>query len=93
MVCPGSVATDVSRNALTGKGEARGRSDKAIDEGIPPAEAAAAILEGIAAEQREIIVARGIEQAMGEARRTPEALLDQVAAMVAAGYMRKLQEG
>ena len=93
VVCPGSVATDVSRNALTGKGEARGRSDKAIDEGIPPAEAAAAILEGIAAEQREIIVARGIEQAMGEARRTPEALLDQVAAMVAAGYMRKLQEG
>jgi dehydrogenase/reductase SDR family member 7B len=93
VVCPGSVATDVSRNALTGSGAARGRSDKAIDEGIPPAEAAETILDAIAAGQREIIVARGIEQAMGEARRTPDALLDQVAAMVAAGYMQKMQEG
>jgi dehydrogenase/reductase SDR family member 7B len=92
VVCPGSVATDVSRNALTGSGEARGRSDRAIDEGIPPAEAAAAILEAIAAGEREIIVARGVEAAMGEARRTPDALFDQVAAMVAAGYMQKMQE-
>ena len=36
VVCPGSVATDVSRNALTGQGERRGKSDKAIDNGIPP---------------------------------------------------------
>lgn len=91
VVCPGSVATDVSRNALTGSGTARGKSDKAIDEGIPPAEAAAAILDSIAAGQREIVVARGVEQAMGEMRRTPDALLDQVAAMVAAGYMDKMK--
>lgn len=93
VVCPGSIATDVSRNALTGSGAARGRSDKAIDEGIPPAEAAAAILGGILAGEREIIVARGMEQAMGEARRTPDTLFDQVAAMVAAGYMQRMQEG
>ena len=91
VVCPGSVATDVSRNALTGSGTARGRSDKAIDQGIPPAEAAAAILDGMAAGQREIMVARGMELAMAEMRRTPDALLDQVAAMVAAGYMEKMQ--
>lgn len=91
VVCPGSVATDVSRNALTGDGAARGKSDKAIDEGIPPAEAAAAILDGIAAGQREIVVARGIEAAMGEMRRTPDALLDQMATMVANGYMQKMQ--
>lgn len=91
VVCPGSVATEVSRNALTGSGVARGKSDKAIDEGIPPAEAAEAILEGIAAGQREIIVARGVEAAMGEMRRTPDALLDQMATMVANGYMEKMQ--
>ena len=91
VVCPGSVATDVSRNALTGEGVARGKSDKAIDSGIPPAEAAKAIVDAMAAGQREIVVARGAEEAMGELRRTPDALLDQVAAMVAAGYMEKMQ--
>ncbi len=91
VVCPGSVATDVSRNALTGTGVARGKSDKAIDEGIPAGEAAAAILDGIAAGEREIIVARGVEAAMGEMRRTPDALLDQMATMVANGYMDRMK--
>lgn len=91
VVCPGSVATDVSRNALTGAGEARGKSDKAIDNGIPPQEAATIIVDAMAAGTREIIVARGMEEAMGEARRTPDALFDQLAAMVAAGYMEKMQ--
>jgi short-subunit dehydrogenase len=91
VVCPGSVATDVSRNAFTGDGWSRGVSDKAIDEGIPPSEAARAILDGIEAGEREIIVARGVEQAMGELRRTPAALLDQMATMVANGYMQKMQ--
>lgn len=93
VVCPGSVATDVSRNALIADGSARGKSDTAIDGGIPPDEAATAILDGLAAGQREIVVARGFELAMGEMRRTPDALLDQVAAMVAAGYMEKMREG
>ncbi len=91
VVCPGSVATEVSRNALTADGSARGKSDKAIDAGIPAPEAARAILDGIAAGEREIIVARGVEAAMGEMRRTPTALLDQMATMVANGYMQKMQ--
>jgi dehydrogenase/reductase SDR family member 7B len=91
VVCPGSVATDVSRNALTADGRPRGKSDKAIDEGIPPAEAAAAILDGIVAGQREIVIARGAELAMGEMRRTPDVLLDQMAAMVANGYMDRMK--
>lgn len=91
VVCPGSVATDVSRNALTGTGTARGKSDRAIDEGIPPAEAAKAIADGIAAGTREIVVARGVELAMGDMRRTPDALFDQMATMVANGYMTKMQ--
>ncbi len=90
-VCPGSVATDVSRNALTADGSKRGRSDRVIDSGIAPAEAAQRIVDAVAAGQREIIVAEGVEQAMGEMRRTPDALLDQVADMVASGYMEKMK--
>ena len=92
-IYPGSIRTDVSRNALTADGTVRGKSDKAIDEGIDPDDAANTMLDAIAAGQREIIVARGPELAMGEARRTPDALFDQVAAMVAAGYMERLREG
>ena len=91
VVCPGSVATDVSRNALNGDGSVRGKSDKAIDNGIAPADAAKRIVDAIALNQREIIVAEGMEEAMGELRRTPDQLFDQVAAMVANGYMEKMQ--
>lgn len=91
VVCPGSVATDVSRNALTADGSRRGRSDQVIDNGIAPAEAAWRIVDAVAANQREIIVAEGMEEAMGEMRRTPDQLLDQVAGMVAAGYMEKMK--
>ena len=93
MIYPGSVATNVSRNAMVGDGSKRGRSDKVIDEGIPADDAAKTMLDAMAAGEREIIVAQGAELAMGEARRTPEALLDQVAAMVAAGYMERMEEG
>lgn len=91
VICPGSVATSVSRNALTADGSKRGRSDKAIENGIPPEEAARTIVEAVSRGEREIIVAQGMEEAMGEMRRTPDALLDQVAGMVAAGYMEKMQ--
>jgi short-subunit dehydrogenase len=91
VVYPGSVATDVSRNALTSDGSKRGRSDSVIDNGIPPGEAAKWIVDAVAKGEREVIVAQGMEQAMGEARRTPEQLLDQVAAMVASGYMEKMK--
>lgn len=91
VICPGSVATDVSRNALSADGTPRGRSDKVIDNGIAPDEAAARIIDAVELNQREIIVADGMEQAMGEMRRTPDQLFDQVAGMVAAGYMEKMQ--
>ncbi|MCR2835073.1 SDR family NAD(P)-dependent oxidoreductase [Parerythrobacter lacustris] len=91
VIYPGSVATDVSRNALTADGSRRGKSDKAIDEGIPAGEAAKTMIDAMALNQREIIVARGMEQAMGELRRTPDQLFDQVAAMVANGYMEKME--
>ena len=50
------------------------------------------MLDGIANGQREIIVAQGMEAGMGEMRRTPDALFDQVAQMVAGGYMERMEE-
>ena len=91
VVYPGSIATDVSRNALTGDGTKRGRSDAVIDGGIAPDRAAATMLDAVDAGQREIIVAEGMEAAIGEMRRTPDELFDQVEAMVAAGYMENLE--
>ena len=91
VVCPGSIATDVSRNALNGDGSVRGRSDTAIDNGIAPIDAARQIVDTIAQGTREIIVAEGAEEAMGELRRTPDTLFDQIADMVGRGYMEKMQ--
>jgi short-subunit dehydrogenase len=92
-IAPGSIRTNVSRNALTSDGSRRGISDKAIDNGLDPDAAANAMLDAMAAGEREIIIAAGAEKAMGEARRTPDALFDQVAAMVAQGYAERLMGG
>jgi len=93
VIYPGSVATDVARNAVLADGSKRGRSDRAIDEGIPAHEAAREMLDAMARGEREIIVARGAEAQMGEVRRTPEALFDQIAGMVTDGYMERMEEG
>ena len=92
VIYPGSVATNVSRNALNADGSMRGRSDDVIDNGIPADEAAKTMVDAVELNQREIIVARGMEEAMGEMRRTPDQLLDQVAGMVANGYMDKMEQ-
>src|SRR3546814_759790 len=76
VIYPGSIATNVSRNALTADGSRRGRSDKAIDQGIDPAEAARTMIDAMAKGEREIIIAEGMEIAMGDMRRTPDALFE-----------------
>ncbi|MDP3675540.1 MAG: SDR family NAD(P)-dependent oxidoreductase [Novosphingobium sp.] len=90
-IAPGSIRTNVSRNALTADGSARGFSDPAIDNGIAPDAAAAEMLDAMAAGQREIVVAQGVEKQMGELTRTPDALFDQVAALMARGYAAQLK--
>lgn len=91
-VYPGSVATNVSRNALSADGSARGVSDNAIENGIPADEAAKIMLDGMANGEREILIAKGSEMAMAEMRRTPDALHDQMAALVASGYMDNMEK-
>lgn len=91
VVAPGSVKTNVSRNALTKDGAARGESDAAIENGKSTAEAADVILSAIAAGQREIIFAEGLEAEIVKMRRAdPEALFDRMSSLVAAGYAQKM---
>ena len=91
VIIPGSVRTDVSRNALTADGSRREASDKAIENGIDPDVAAAEMLAAIARDEREIIIATGAEQALAELRRTPDAVFDQFAGLMASGYAEKMK--
>lgn len=80
VVTPGSVRTDVAKNALSGDGGVRGRSDENIDSGMEPQEAARIILDAVAAGTREIVVAEGMERAALNLRReNPEALFAMLA--------------
>lgn len=92
-IYPGSIRTEVSRNALTADGTRRGVSDKVIDNGIEPDVAVTQMIDEMLAGQREIIVAEGLEKAMGEGRRMPDAMLDQIGAFMAAGYAERMNQG
>jgi dehydrogenase/reductase SDR family member 7B len=79
-ILPGSVATDVAKNALTGDGVAQGHSDPQIDNGIPVEDCAAEIVAAMQAGERERIIARGTEEQMALLRQSDaETLFDLTA--------------
>jgi short-subunit dehydrogenase len=81
VITPGSVATQVAVNAFSGDGGQYGQADPNIDNGIPAPEAARTILDGFAAGEREIVVARGGELALLRMRAAdPEAAFAALAA-------------
>jgi len=89
---PGSVRTNVSRNALTSNGGSRGVSDAAIEAGISPAECADAMLAAIEAGTRELVLATGMEHHVAALRRSdPDALFEQMSDMVRAGYAQRME--
>jgi len=91
VVAPGSVRTNVSRNALDASATARGKSDAVIDAGMDPAEAASRILEAVSSGVRELVLAEGMEADIVALRRSdPDALFDAMANMIAAGYAEKM---
>ncbi|MEP3890540.1 MAG: SDR family NAD(P)-dependent oxidoreductase [Hellea sp.] len=61
-VLPGSVATNVSRNALTADGTMRGKSDAIIDAGDDPMDCAAAILAAVSKNLPELLYANDFER-------------------------------
>jgi dehydrogenase/reductase SDR family member 7B len=91
VIAPGSIRTDISKNALTADGSKRGVSDAAIDNGMPPADAAAAILAAIESGRRELVLATGMERDIAALRRSdPDGLFDRMSAMVRAGYAKRM---
>ncbi len=76
-VLPGSVKTNVAKNALRGDGSVRGVSDDTIDAGADPMDCAKAILEAVKNNTRELIFAEGLEaQAAALRHSNPEQLFD-----------------
>jgi short-subunit dehydrogenase len=91
VVAPGSVRTEVSKNALGADAQARGFSDAAIDNGMPPDEAARRILHAVASGERELVLAEGMEAEVARLRRAdPNALFDLMAKLVSGGYAQQL---
>lgn len=91
VIAPGSVRTDVSRNAILADGSRRGVSDAAIDNGMPAEDAAAAMLAAIEAGTPELILATGFEHDIAMLRRTdPATLFERMSALVRAGYAAKM---
>ena len=91
VVAPGSIRTNVAKNALLADGSRRGVSDSVIDGAALPAESAGAILAAIEAGTREVVLATGTEYESVVLRRTdPDALFDRMAALIRDGYARSM---
>jgi dehydrogenase/reductase SDR family member 7B len=91
VIAPGSVKTNVSRNALLADGRVRGESDAAIEAGMSADDAAAAIMAAVVEGKRELILATGAELHIAQLRRSdPDAVFDMMAASVQRGYAEKM---
>jgi len=92
VVAPGSVRTNVSKNALGADAQARGVSDDVIDQGIDPAEATGRILDAVVSGERELVLAEGLEAEITRMRRAePNALFDLMAKLVSSGYAKRFE--
>lgn len=89
-VLPGSVATDVSRNALTQDGTKRGKSDANIEGGDDPADLAKEIMDAIVNKTPELLFAKGMEHDAAKLRQSdPDALfamMNELGAQIAERY-------
>lgn len=91
VVAPGSVRTNVARNALTAEGKQRGVSDDIIDNGMDPDMVASQIVQALVAGKRELLVAEGMEAESVRLRREdPDALFDAMTQLMAKGYAKRL---
>lgn len=92
-ILPGSIRTDVSRNALTKDGDRRGKSDDVIDNGMEPAECARQILEAVDNNIPELIIADGPELMMAQLRQSDPEKLFEMTAQFGAETARKYEAG
>lgn len=92
-ILPGSIRTNVSRNALTREGERRGKSDAAIDNGMEPEECARQILEAVANNVPELLVAEGMEQQIALLRQSDPEQAFAITAAMGAQIAEKYEAG
>jgi dehydrogenase/reductase SDR family member 7B len=91
VIAPGSIKTDVSRNAILADGTRRGISDDAIENGMDADHAATLMIRAMERGEREIVLARGVERQITSLRkRSPNKLFDMMAAMMARGYAKRM---
>lgn len=96
-ILPGSVATDVSRNAITGDGSKRGKSDAVIDAGDDPMDCAAAIWQAVEENKPEFIYAKEMELGLAQMRHAdPDnffAAINEFGANTVEAYWQEQSEG
>lgn len=92
-ILPGSVATNVSRNALTSDGSKRLRSDDIIDAGDDPLDCARAILDAIKTNTNELIYAKDNELELAKLRHAdPDTFFEAIAGYGAQTVLALQQE-
>lgn len=92
-VLPGSVATNISRNALTSDGSTRGKSDENIDAGSDPMDCAEKILEAVANNVPELIYAKGLELNIAKMRHSDPEKLFELAGQMGAQLSTQYEAG
>lgn len=92
-ILPGSIRTNVSRNALTKDGTKREKSDAAIDNGMEPAECARQILEAVSNNVPECIIAEGPELMFAQLRQSDPGKLFEMTAQLGAQAAEKYEAG
>lgn len=92
-VLPGSVKTNVARNALRSDGSARGTSDDTIDAGADPMDCAAAIIEAISQKKAELIYAEGMERDVAHLRHADPEQFFKAIAQMGAGIAEQYEAG
>ena len=92
-VLPGSVATNVSRNAFTADGTIRGKSDDAIEGGDDPMDCAKAILEAVNNNVPELVFASGVELDLAKMRHADAEQLFELGAQIGAQFAERYEAG
>lgn len=92
-VLPGSVSTNVSRNAFTADGTIRGKSDDAIEGGDDPMDCANAILDAVRNNVPELIFASGVELDLAKMRHADAAQLFELGGQIGAQFAERYESG
>lgn len=92
-VLPGSVATNVSRNAFTADGSTRGKSDDAIEGGDDPMDCAKAILDAVSNNVPELVFASGVELDLAKMRHADAAQLFELGGQIGAQIAERYESG